>query len=205
MPDPVICVDLSSYQKGFNFEDFKAGGGLGVILKASEGSFRDPDYSTFWDQAIDAGLAVGSYHFLRPGDMNDQASFLLNVVKPRQGERVVADYEIAGISLDDLVTFLQAIRTSRPDLQLTIYSGYLIKQQLGKKRNAWLANNTSLWLAQYTTGEPSWPTATWPNWSLWQYTSQGTVAGFSRPLDCNRFDGANANFLKWMGPPSGTA
>ena len=100
MPDSVICVDLSSYQRGFNFEDFKAGGGLGVILKASEGSFRDPDYSTFWDQAIDAGLAVGSYHFLRPGDMNDRASFFLNVVKPRQGERVVADYEIAGVSLD---------------------------------------------------------------------------------------------------------
>jgi hypothetical protein len=58
---PVICVDLSHYQRGFNFDEFKAGGGLGVILKASERLFRDPDYSTFWDQAMDAKLAVASY------------------------------------------------------------------------------------------------------------------------------------------------
>ena len=93
MPNSVICVDLSHYQAGFNFEQFKAGGGLGVILKASEALFRDQSYSSFWDQAMDAKLAVASYHFLRPGDMNAQAQFFLNVVKPRQGERVVADYE----------------------------------------------------------------------------------------------------------------
>ena len=163
---PVTCVDLSHYQAGFNFEDFKAGGGLGVILKASEALFRDPSYSSFWDQAMDANLAVASYHFLRQGDMKAQAQFFLNVVKPRQGERMVADYEIPDVSLADLLTFLQAIQAARPDLQLTVYSGNQIKQQLGKKRNAWLAANTSLWLAQYTEGEPSWPTATWPAWSL---------------------------------------
>jgi hypothetical protein len=38
--------------------------------------------------------------------MNAQAQFFLNVVKPRQGERVVADYEIPDVSLADLLTFL---------------------------------------------------------------------------------------------------
>jgi lysozyme len=201
MAKPVICVDLSHYQRGFNFQDFKDSGGLGVILKASEGSFRDPDYSTFWDQAMDAKLAVASYHFLRPGDSTAQARSFLNVVKPRQGERVVADHEIAGVTLDDLVTFLQAIQSLRPDLQLTVYSGHLIKQQLGATRNEWLAENTSLWIAQYTTQpKPSWPTATWPTWSLWQHTDSGTVRGYSSPLDCDRFHGSDQNFLKWMGP-----
>ena len=109
MANAVIRVDLSHYQRGFNFQEFKDGGGLGVILKASEGSFRDPDYSTFWDQAMDANFAVASYYFLWPGDMTAQAKSFLNVVKPRQGERVVADHEIAGVTLDDLITFLQAI------------------------------------------------------------------------------------------------
>ena len=59
---------------------------------------------------MDAKLAVASYHFLRPGDSTAPARSFLNVVKPRQGERVVADHEIAGVTLDDLVTFLQAIR-----------------------------------------------------------------------------------------------
>ena len=97
--------------------------------------------------------------------MNAQAQFFLNVVKPRQGERVVADYEIPDVSLANLLTFLQGIRALCLDLQLTVYSGNQIKQALGKRRNAWLASNTSLWLAQYTEGEPSWPTATWPAWS----------------------------------------
>ena len=34
MANAVICVDLSHYQRGFNFQEFKDGGGLGVILKA---------------------------------------------------------------------------------------------------------------------------------------------------------------------------
>ena len=60
MPNSVICVDSGHYQAGFNFDQFKAGGGLGVILKASEALFRDPSYSSFWDQAMDAKLAVAS-------------------------------------------------------------------------------------------------------------------------------------------------
>jgi lysozyme len=201
MATPVICVDLSHYQRGFNFQAFKDSGGLGVILKASEGSFRDPDYSTFWDQAMDAKLAIASYHFLRLGDVRAQAQFFLNVVKPRQGERVVADHEIAGVELEDLITFLKAIRASRPDLQLTVYSGHLIKQQLGAESNEWLAENTSLWIAQFTTApKPSWPTATWPAWSLWQQTDSGVVPGYNRPLDCDIFHGSAKNFLKWMGP-----
>jgi hypothetical protein len=31
------------------------------------------------------------------------------------------------------------------------------------------------------------------------------LPGFSRPLDCDRFNGDNADFLKWMGPPPGSA
>jgi hypothetical protein len=33
---PVTCVDLSHYQAGFNFDQFKAGGGFGVIPMGRE-------------------------------------------------------------------------------------------------------------------------------------------------------------------------
>jgi lysozyme len=210
MADSVICVDLSHFQAGFNFQSFKNGGGLGVILKATEDtSIKDSSYSTFRAQALAAGLAVASYHFLHSGDMEAQAEFFLGVVNPRQSERVVADHEKPpgedAPSLDDLITFLQAIQSTRPDLQLTVYSGNLIKEQLGSTRNDWLAKNTSLWLAQFTTGQPSWPSATWPAFSLWQFTDEGSVPGFDGDVDCDRFNGSNANFLKWVGPPSQSA
>jgi lysozyme len=210
MADSVICVDLSHFQAGFNFQSFKNGGGLGVILKATEDtSIKDPSYSTFRAQALAAGLGVASYHFLHAGDVEAQAEFFLRVVNPRQSERIVADHEKppgeSPPSLDDLITFLQAVQSARPDLQLTVYSGNLIKAQLGSTRNDWLAENTSLWLAQFTDGRPSWPSATWPAWTLWQFTDEGTVPGFGSPLDCDRFNGPDANLVKWIGPPSQVA
>jgi len=48
MADSVICVDLSNYQAGFNLQTFKDGGGLGVILKATEDtSIKDHSYPIF--------------------------------------------------------------------------------------------------------------------------------------------------------------
>jgi lysozyme len=70
MANPVICVDvdLSEHQTEFNFQSFKDGGSLGVILKASEGeSLKDVKHPVFKEQALAAGLAVASYHYLRPG------------------------------------------------------------------------------------------------------------------------------------------
>jgi lysozyme len=206
MPNPVICVDLSHFQAGFDFQDFKSDGGLGVILKASEGqSIRDRSYSTFRSQALTAGLAVASYHFMHAGNIEAQAELFLDVVNPRQSERVVADYEDppheSPPTIDELVEFLQAIQSRRPDLQLTVYSGNTIKEHLGQTRNDWLAENTSLWIAQFTgRPRPTFPKATWPTWSLWQFTDQGAAAGIDDNVDCNRFNGSDKNFLKWMGP-----
>jgi hypothetical protein len=61
-------------------------------------------------------------------------------------------------------------------------------------RNDWLAENTSLWLAQFTAGQSSLPSATWPAWGHWQFTDQGAVPGFGGVLDCDRFNGSDENF-----------
>lgn len=199
----VICVDLSRYQAEFNFAAFKAGGGLGVICKATEGTtVKDKSYNLFRLQAKEAGLAFASYHFFRPSPPVMQAKAYLDFAKPEYGERVVCDWEDDNTGADDVVVFFQAITASRPDLQLTVYSGHTAKEKLTSK-NTWLADNTSLWIAQYGSSV-SWPTSTWPQWSLWQYTDKGRVPGFPGNVDCNKFNGPNANFLSWMGPASET-
>lgn len=197
----VICVDISHYQKGFNFAKFKASGGLGVILKATEGAtIRDSSYPTFRPQALAQGLKVATYHFFRSSDPIAQANFYLSTAVPENGERVVCDWEDNACTPQMVIGFFKAIRARRPDLQLTVYSGHVAKEMLGSERNDWLADNTSLWLCQYTTGKISWPTATWPQWSLWQYSDQLAAPGFNGPVDRNRFNGADSQFLKWMGP-----
>jgi lysozyme len=196
------CVDISHWQPDFNMEEFAKAGGKAVILKATEGTtYVDDTYEVQRANAEMAGLAVSTYHFLRPGDMRAQARHYLEVVEPEDGERMVADHEDAGVLLGDLVTFLQEIQAYNPTLQLTIYSGHLLKEQLGSSKHPWLADNTSLWVAQYTSAAaPSWPAGTYKTWSLWQYTQGGKVEGFNGPVDCNRFNGSEDQMLDWFGP-----
>jgi lysozyme len=206
MADPVTVIDVSHYQAGLDLSPFAAAGGLAVIAKASQGlSTADPNYAGFRAQALALKLGFASYHYLTSDDPAAQAAFYLATATPVQGERVIADWEAVGVNAALVQAFFEAIVSARPDLELTVYSGQSAKAELGTTRNVWLAQMTSLWLAQYTSGSPSWPAATWPQWSLWQYADSGTVAGYAGAIDVSKFNGSNANLLKWIGPAAPAA
>jgi len=203
--DP-ICIDVSHWQEpdgSSPWPRLRKAGIRGVILKATEGdSYIDPTFRERYEAALEEGFPVCGYHFLRPGNMQTQMSHFVETVQPINGERLVLDHEDPGVSLSDLKDAVQALIDFNPSLQITIYSGYVIKEQIGQDEyDPWLSGNTSLWLAHYTTGEPTWPRGTWAEWSLWQYTDQGTVDGYG-PLDLNRFNGSDREFVRWMTPVS---
>jgi len=200
----VICVDISRYQAGFNMQAFKDSGGLGVILKASEGtSIKDSSYDAHRANALAAGLAVASYHFFRPSDPETQADWFLECANVNWGERVVCDVEDPSCEKGSVKAFFQRIISQRPDLQLTVYTGHVGEEAEAEwGRSEWLAENTSLWTCQYASSPSPWASETWPQWSLWQYTDNGSVPGFNGPVDCNKFNGSDENFLAWMGPVS---
>jgi lysozyme len=195
------CIDISRYQPSVDFEELAAGGTLAVIIKATEGwSIVDSSFAGHYADALAAGLAVATYHYLHHGYIQQQCDLYLGTVEPRPGERVCIDFEDAACTLDDLRAMVQAIAAADPSLQITVYSGHLIKDLLGSTKDATLAA-TSLWIAQYTSAaSPSWPTGTWPTWSLWQYTDNASVAGISGAVDGSRFNGPDANLIAWIGP-----
>jgi len=199
MPDPIF-VDLSHWNPTPDWQKLKAGGVTGVILKATEGtSYVDPTFAERYAAALDAGLATASYHFLKAGGIPQQMDLFLDTVQPRPGERMCIDHE-DDASLKELEQAVTTLQSDSRDIQVTVYSGHLIKDQCGSKANAVLAT-TSLWLAQYTSAaSPTWPAQIWPDWSLWQYTDKATVAGIGQPVDGNRFNGSDANALKWLNP-----
>jgi len=204
MANPVV-VDISHWNPTPDWAKLKAGGTVGVVHKATEGSGGVD--ATLFDRAkgaMAAGLCWSTYHFLRPGSMSAQMEHYIGTIKPVPGERVCLDHEDPGVSLADLVACVNAITENRPDLQITIYSGHVIKDQLGGGFNEVLAKNTSLWLAQYTTGTPSWPARTWPQWSLWQYTDSAQVSGISAPVDGDKFNGSAEQCIAWFGPAGDT-
>lgn len=198
MTSPVI--DLSHHNPTPDWAKIKAAGVLGVIHKATEGTgYADPDRKPRLAAAYRAGLLIATYHFMRPGALSAQMDFYLKTIDAAQGERVVLDHEDAGVSLSDLKAAIAYLWAKRPDLQITIYSGNLIKEQLGGSHDELLAR-TSLWVAQYNNSGPSWPTATWPSWSLWQWTDHETVAGIAAPVDGNKWNGTADSLKRWFGP-----
>jgi lysozyme len=200
MVDTVI--DVSHYQAGLKLAPFKAAGGLAVIAKASQGTTSaDPSFADFRAQAAAIPLAFASYHYLTNTDAQAQADWFLKCAAPAQGERIICDWEVSDVTAAMVVDFLDAVFIARPDLELTVYAGAAAKSPvIDAASSAWLKQNTSLWLAQYTSGTPSWPTATWKTWSLWQYTDSGSVPGYVGPVDGSKFNGSNSNLLKWFGP-----
>jgi lysozyme len=196
-----VVIDLSHWNPTPDWDTLKASGVVGIIHKATEGTgYVDDMLFSRARDAMNAGLKWSTYHFLRPDSMQTQMDHYLGTVDPRQGERVCLDHEDAGVSLEDLEDAVAYLASQRPDLQLTIYSGHLIKEQIGNRNSATLAK-TSLWIAQYTSADqPSWPTATWPIWSLWQYTDKAQVPGIGAPVDGNRWNGDEQSLRAWFGP-----
>lgn len=180
---------------------------VGIIHKATEDtSMVDGNYAARRAGALALGLKFASYHFLHPDDIEQQMRFYLANAKPLPGERVVIDYEHEDLVLDDLREAVRWIDEIDPTLQITIYGGGLLRDQLGDDNDPYLAQ-CALWIAHYTTASaPDWPKGTWPTWSLWQYSdgvNGGTpqeVEGIDGPCDCNVFNGSRENCAKWMGP-----
>ncbi|KRR21376.1 hypothetical protein CQ14_06920 [Bradyrhizobium lablabi] len=173
-----------------------------MIHKCSEGSsYTDPMRAENCSAALAAGLGISTYHWLSPGsDPRDQMEFYLELLEPQNGERVVVDYEEDGCQLSDLKAAIAAILDINDTLRVTVYSGHLIKEQLSG-RDDYLAENCDLWLAQYTSGTPTWETATWPEWALWQYSETGVIPGIDDAyVDLNNFNGDEEAFLAWINP-----
>lgn len=202
MTDHPKCIDISHWQGFPDFAKVKAAGVIACILKASEGvGYVDPNRRKNYGNATRQGIKCCTYHWLKPGNAKAQMAFYLNTVDPIPGERMIIDYEENGCVLGDLLEAVQTLKADPRKLQVTVYSGHLLKQQLGDNRNEYLAANTDLWLAQYTTGEPSWPNETYPRWALWQYSEKGVVDGITgSAVDLDRFNGDDAALLKWISP-----
>ena len=179
-------VDLSHWDEVDSFEDPKVDGVVGIIHKATE-SKRKKD-------ALAAGLLWGAYHFLRPGNMKDQAQYFVSKAG-KNLDLYAADHEDEGVSLDDLKTFLREVKRLTGKSPI-VYSGHVLKGQLGDNSEL---SQYRLWLAQYTSGTPSWPKAIFPRWWLWQYTEHGDCDGIPGDsegnLDLNKYDGTKQQLV----------
>jgi lysozyme len=199
-------IDLYHGNSVTSFSKAYDSGIRGVIHKASEGAtVVDRQYSDRYDQATDAGLLWGAYHFLRPGDMKQQAKSFMDAAEPEDATLLALDYEDASVSLVSAKQFVQAVE-ELAGKQMVLYSGFLIKQKIraasDEDKEFWGARR--LWLAQYGSN-PTVPKPWAASW-LWQYTGDGngpephSVPGIQPNCDISSYAGTDEQLAtEWAG------
>ncbi|MYR40941.1 glycoside hydrolase family 25 protein [Streptomyces sp. SID5910] len=157
-------IDVSAYQSSSYGTD-----GLSfVFVKATEGrSYVSPKLAAQTDRARDAGLVVGFYHFLWPGNLTAQAEYFLSKAPERKGDILAVDWETTGegtrASNAEKDQFIRKLKALRPDNRVILYTN----------RNYWLTVDTTsyagdgLWIADYVSaGKPRIQA----KWRFHQYT-----------------------------------
>ncbi|MFI9810361.1 glycoside hydrolase family 25 protein [Streptomyces sp. NPDC052301] len=158
-------IDVSAFQSSAYDTD-----GLSfAFIKATEGhSYVNPRLTAQTKRARDAGLVVGFYHFLWPGDLTTQAEYFVQHAPERAGDILAVDWETTGdgthASNAEKDAFLRKVKRLRPHNRVVLYCN----------RDFWLNIDATsyagdgLWIADYVTaGHPRIKA----HWRFHQYSS----------------------------------
>lgn len=164
-------VDISHHNRVSSFRRAEASGIVGLIHKATTGATgKDAKYAQRRLPALKAGLLWGAYHWGTAANVADQVDNFLNTAAPDESTLVALDYEPTRgnqMTLDQASEFLRLIM-ERLGRRAVLYSGHLIKQELGTTSDAFFGAHR-LWLAQYA--DTPVPQQSWSRQWLWQYTN----------------------------------
>ncbi len=177
--------------------------------------FIDPEYKTRTSEAAQADLWWGAYHFLRGGDGKKQADFFLKIAQDVEGMQkrpllYMLDLEItqalrqptleqaqalvrqvSALSKQSVLKiaedFVQEVRDRTGIWPIVYGSPNILKAIIGNHTDT-ILKNCPLNIAHWKVNQPTIP-APWKDFTLWQYTNEGTVAGVNGYVDREKFNG----------------
>lgn len=180
-----------------------------VIAKASEGfnstvgAFQDPRFQDHARHIKAKGIRRGGYHFLRPGDIGNQAEYFISCIRQAgfdKDDLLVLDWEDRRNTLHEALQWLEHVERVTGQKPL-IYSSAQVVHPLydGQPMPAWF-NDYIWWLAGYPLPNADRLDAI-PSWYIprglsiehvaaWQYDEDGVYPG----IEGNNID------LNWMNP-----
>ena len=185
-------IDVSMWQGNINYSSVKLNGIDIVYIKASEGTgYVDPYFKTNYDNAKKNGLKVGFYHFVLARNTEEakkEAEFFASTISGTNADcRLAMDFEEFGnLNNNEINSISQVFLNRVQELtgkELIIYSDTYNAQNIFSQT---LANNYSLWVAQYGVQEPS-NNRKWNSWVGFQYTNKGIVSGINGYVDRDQF------------------
>lgn len=205
-------IDVSHYQGSINWGSVKNAGIDFAYIKATEGtSYKDPQFNANYPAAHGAGVIRGAYHFARPGSSSGatQANFFaanggawsaddltlpgaLDLEAPPSG---ASCYGLTTTQMRNWITDFYNTYKSKTGRDVVIYT---TASWWNSCTGSWtgMASKSPLWVAHWGTSNPTLP-AGWSGttWTVWQYTSTGSVSGISGNVDRNNFNGSQDRLL----------
>lgn len=194
-------IDVSQYQGGIDFQAVKSAGYVGVYVKATAGAtIHDPNFGGNYYGAKLAGLLRGAYNYAYPATSTalEEADAFVDTVNAAGGfdglPPVLDMEEHGGLSntqiADYILTWFDRVRarTGREPILYTYVAfaeNYLIDPRL---------MSLKLWIADYGVYAPP-DLPVWGRWTLFQYTSSGSVPGVNGRCDISAFAGSYADLL----------
>jgi len=185
-------IDVSHWQGKIDWAKVAGDGVKFAFIKATDGATAvDSEFVRNAAEAAKAGIRVSYYHYARP-EKNDAAREAARFASAVKGKRIDwplaldVEGEAAKLGRKALtawcLAFLRELEklTGRPGM---LYTGAsFAKTHLDKELASF-----PLWVAHYGTNKPM-ANPTWERWAVFQYTSQGKVAGIAGNVDVNAME-----------------
>lgn len=217
--EQIIITDISHWEddpytaKKIDFNKMKSAGAVGVIFKASQGTWMDSVFKSSWADAKTAGLLRGMYHFLDWSTTGvKQAEYyckLYDIDPPDFPPIVDFEYKVGIENVSpngELWNWLQYTKTHTNRIPM-IYTAPYFWQDYGTTNPSW--TNFYLWIANYEVTSPKVP-APWKIWTMWQYTDHGDGIKYgceAKEVDLNYWNGDLESLYEFCGqgtPPDDT-
>lgn len=196
-------VDVSRWQGLIDWPAVKSSVDF-AIIKASggdDGLYPDGQFQRNKSEARRVGILRGFYHFAGGvlGPEQEADHFVASIGDRQAGEMLVLDWEVPHANPVDWCNRFCKRVEARTGIKPLIYmNGSTVK---GHDWKPLIDNNFGLWVANWGNndtvpdGDPG--SGAWPFWALWQYSSNGIVAGINGRVDLDLFNGDASAFLKY--------
>ncbi|MFC7219028.1 GH25 family lysozyme [Streptomyces polyrhachis] len=209
--DGVQGIDVSHWQGAINWNSVRGSGIQFAWTKATEGtSYKDSRFSANYSGAYYAGVIRGAYHFARPNSSSGatQANFfasnggawsrdnltLPGVLDIENNPSGAMCYGLSQTSMRSWILDFYNTYKARTTRDVVIYTS---PSWWNTCTGGWsgMATRSPLWVAHWTSNHtPTKPTG-FTAWTVWQYTSSGSVPGVAGNVDRDKFNGDRSRLL----------
>jgi lysozyme len=172
-----VILDISHWDGTIDWVALQASGDVdAVLIKATEGlNWLDPEFIANLRGAERIGLPFGVYHFCDASPPAAQAAHFLGLAMSLPVLAIDAEangsHTVTVAQTAEIVTRVAMARGTMPLMYINRYG----PDGLGTGLPNRILSMCPLWLPEF--GNNPVPPLGWPQWTMWQYTQQGTVPG----------------------------